>query len=124
MLLTPNAGTAPRRCGAIQAPLAKIGTRVRVAQADAPTFRRCWLQERQWDMVTLQWVADLDPDETLHPELHSGEAWNAGKAIVEDGPVGVIDHVNEQKVLHRYVKGFQMIPASLINMHTVWLDKA
>jgi peptide/nickel transport system substrate-binding protein len=155
LLLTPNTGTAPRRCEMLQAQLAKIGVKVRIEQADAPTFRRRWLQEKQWDMVTLQWDADLDPDETLYPELHSGEAWNAGKwanpafdqavelarsendfkkrkkayddavkAIVEDAPVAVLAHVNEQKVFHKYVKNFQMIPAGLINMHSVWLDKA
>ena len=26
-----------------------------------------------------QWDADLDPDETLFPELHSKETWNAGR---------------------------------------------
>jgi peptide/nickel transport system substrate-binding protein len=155
MLLTPNTGTAPRRCEALQAQLAKIGIKVRIEQADAPTFRRRWLQEKQWDMVTVQWDADLDPDETLYPELHSAEAWNAGqwvntpfdravelaraendfkkrkkayddavKAIVDDAPVAVLAHVNEQKVFHKYVKNFQMIPAGLINMHSVWIDKA
>lgn len=153
-LLTINSGTAPRRCEVIQAQLAKIGVKVRIEQADAPTFRRRWLQERQWDMVTLQWDADLDPDETLFPELHSTEAWNAGKwankdfdravelarveidfkkrkqayddavkAIVEDAPVAVILHVNEDKTFQKSVKNFQMIPAGLINMHAVWLDK-
>jgi peptide/nickel transport system substrate-binding protein len=153
-LLSVNSGTGPRRCEVLQAQLAKIGVKVRIEQADAPTFRRRWLQERQWDMVTLQWDADLDPDETLFPELHSTEAWNAGKwvnkdfdravelartendfkkrkkayddavkAIVEDAPVAVIAHVNEDKTFHKYVKGFQMIPAGLINMHGVWLDR-
>ena len=28
------------------------------------------------------------------------------------------------KIFHKYVKGFQMIPAGLIDMHRVWLDKA
>jgi peptide/nickel transport system substrate-binding protein len=105
-------------------------------------------------MVTLQWDADLDPDETLFPELHSTEAWNAGKwvnkdfdravelarveidpkkrkkaydeavkAIVDDAPVAVIAHVNEDKTFQKHVKNFQMIPAGLINMHAVWLDK-
>jgi peptide/nickel transport system substrate-binding protein len=155
LLLSLNSGTAPRRSEAIQAQLAKIGIKVRIELADAPTFRRRWLQERQWDLVQIVWDADLDPDETLYPELHSGEAWNAGKwankdfdravelareendfkkrkkhyedavkAIVDDTPVVVLLHVNEQKVLHKYVKGFQMIPAGLINMHTVWLDRA
>jgi peptide/nickel transport system substrate-binding protein len=155
LYLSTNAGTAPRRAEVIQAQLAKIGVKVHIELADFPTFRRRWFHERQWDMVSVQWDADLDPDETLYPELHSMETWNAGKwvnkdfdraveqaraendfakrkkayedavrAIVEDAPVTVILHVNEQKIFHKYVKGFQMIPANLINMHTVWLDKA
>ena len=95
-------------------------------------------------------------DETLYPELHSTETWNAGKwvnkdfdravelareendfkkrkkkkyyedsvrAILEDAPVAILLHVNEQKIHHKYVKGFPMIPAGLIDMHAVWLDK-
>jgi len=154
MLLSGNAGTAPRQAEVVQAQLAKIGVKVNIELADAPTFRRRWLQERQWDLVGLQWDADLDPDETLYPELHSGEAWNAGRwvnadfdkmvegarsendfkkrkkfyeeavrLIVEDAPVVILLHLNEQKVFHKYVKGFQMIPAGLIDMHRVWLDK-
>jgi ABC-type transport system substrate-binding protein len=142
LLLSGNAGTVPRQAEVIQL-------------ADAPTFRRRWLQERQWDLVQIQWDADLDPDETLYPELHSSEAWNAGRwvnkdfdkmveaarseadfkkrkkfyeeavrLIVEDAPVAILLHLNEQKVFHKYVKGFQMIPAGLIDMHRVWLDKA
>ena len=145
----------PRQAEVIQAQLAKIGIKVRIELADFPTFRRRWLQERQWDLVQVQWDADLDPDETLYPELHSTEAWNAGKwvnkdfdravelareeadfkkrkkyyedsvkAILEDAPVAILLHVNEQKVFHKHVKGFQMIPAGLINMHSVWLDRA
>jgi peptide/nickel transport system substrate-binding protein len=154
MLLSGNAGTAPRQAEVVQAQLAKIGIKVNIELADAPTFRRRWLQERQWDLVGIQWDADLDPDETLYPELHSTEAWNAGKwvnkdfdkmveaarsesdfkkrkkfyeeavrLIVEDAPVVILLHLNEQKVFHKYVKGFQMIPAGLIDMHRVWLDK-
>ena len=155
MLLSGNAGTAPRQAEVVQAQLAKLGIKVNIELADAPTFRRRWLQERQWDLVQVQWDADLDPDETLYPELHSTEAWNAGKwvnkefdkmveaaraendfkkrkkyyeesvrMIVEDAPVAILMHLNEFKVFHKYVKGFQMIPAGLINMHQVWLDKA
>jgi peptide/nickel transport system substrate-binding protein len=154
LLLTINSGTAPRQAEVVQAQLAKIGVKVKIELADAPTFRRRWLQERQWDLVQIQWDADLDPDETLYPELHSGEAWNAGKwankdfdrmveaarseadfkkrkkyyeeavrLIIEDAPVAILLHLNEQKVFHKYVKGFQMIPAGLIDMHRVWLDK-
>jgi peptide/nickel transport system substrate-binding protein len=154
LFLSVNTQTAPRRAEMVQAHLARIGIKVRIELADFPTFRRRWLQERQWDMVSLQWDADLDPDETIYPELHSGETWNAGKwvnkefdrlvelaraendfkkrkkyyddavkAILEDAPVTILLHVNEQKIFHKYVKGFQMIPAGLINMHTVWLDR-
>jgi peptide/nickel transport system substrate-binding protein len=153
-LLVGNAGTAPRQAEVVQAQLAKIGVRVKIEIADAPTFRRRWLQEKQWDLVQLQWDADLDPDETLYPELHSGEAWNAGKwvskdfdravesaraeadtkkrkkfyedavkAMIDDAPVAIILHANEQKVFAKHVKDFQMIPAGLIDMHRVWLDK-
>jgi peptide/nickel transport system substrate-binding protein len=155
LLLSVNTGAAPRRAEMVQAHLAKIGIKVRIEVADFPTFRRRWLQERQWDLVQVQWDADLDPDETLYPELHSTETWNAGKwvnkdfdravelareesdfkkrkkyyedsvrAILEDAPVAILLHINEQKIHHKYVKGFQMIPAGLINMHSVWLDKA
>jgi peptide/nickel transport system substrate-binding protein len=155
VLLCTNTGTTPRRAEVVQAHLAKIGIKVRVEPADAPTFRRRWLQERQWDLVLVQWDADLDPDETIYPELHSGEAWNAGKwankdfdraveaareeqdfkkrkkhyedavkVIVDEAPVAALLHVNEQKILQKHVKGFEMIPAGLINMHRVWLDRA
>jgi ABC-type transport system substrate-binding protein len=46
------------------------------------------------------------------------------KAILEDAPVTILLHVNEQKIFHKYVKGFQMNPANLIDMHRVWLDRA
>ena len=154
-LLSNNSGTAPRQCEVMQAQLAKIGVRVKIELADSPTFRRRWLQERQWDLVQLQWDADLDPDETLYPELHSTEAWNAGKwvskdfdravesaraepdnkkrkkfyddavkAIIEDAPVAIVLHANEQKIFAKHVKDFQMVPAGLHDMHRVWLDRA
>jgi peptide/nickel transport system substrate-binding protein len=155
LLLSNNSGIDPRQAEVVQAQLAKIGVKVNIELADSPTFRRRWLQEKQWDLVQIQWDADLDPDETLYPELHSSEAWNAGKwvnpdfdkmvegarseadfkkrkkfyeeavrLIIEDAPVAILLHMNEQKVFHKYVKGFQMIPAGLTDMHRVWLDKA
>jgi peptide/nickel transport system substrate-binding protein len=155
LLIAPNTSTYPRTAEAIQAQLAKINIKVKIEASDFPTWRRKWLQERAFDMVLLQWDADLDPDETIFPELHSKETWNAGrwnnpefdrlveaarqeadqkkrksfydqavKLIAEDAPVAAIFHANEQKVFHKYVKGFQVVPANLINMHGVWLDKA
>jgi ABC-type transport system substrate-binding protein len=155
MLLSGNSGWQPRQAEVIQAQLAKLGIKVNISLNDFPTFRKRWLEERQWDIVQGQWDADLDPDETLFPELHSKETWNAGKwnspefdrlvelaqveadqkqrkqyyneavkIIVDEAPAAVILHENEQKILARYVHGFQPIPVNATNMHGVWLDKA
>jgi peptide/nickel transport system substrate-binding protein len=154
LLLSLNTGTYPRTAEALQAQLAKVNVKVKIELADFPTFRRKWLQEKAFDLQLGQWDADLDPDETIFPELHSKETWNAGrwnnpefdraveaareeadqkkrkgfydqavKQIIEDVPTATIFHANEQKVFHKYVKGFQVVPANLINMHAVWLDK-
>jgi ABC-type transport system substrate-binding protein len=64
-----------------QAQLAKLGIKVTISFNAFPTFRKRWLEERPWDIVQGQWDADLDPDETLFPELHSKETWNAGRWI-------------------------------------------
>jgi peptide/nickel transport system substrate-binding protein len=79
LLLSGNSGYAPRQAEVLQAQLAKLGIKVNISLNDAPVFRRRWLEERQWDLVQVQWDADLDPDETLFPELHSKETWNAGR---------------------------------------------
>jgi peptide/nickel transport system substrate-binding protein len=154
LLLSINSGYAPRQAEVIQAQLAKLGIKVNISLNDFPTFRKRWLEERQWDITQGQWDADLDPDETLFPELHSKETWNAGrwnnpefdrlvelaqveadpkkrrqyyaeavKIIVDEAPTAVILHENEQKILARYVHGFQPIPVNATNMHGVWLDK-
>jgi len=81
LLLSPNSGFAPRQAEVLQAQLAKLGIKVNISLNDTPVFRKRWLEERQWDLVQLQWDADLDPDETLFPELHSQENWNAGRWI-------------------------------------------
>lgn len=79
LLLSPNTGYNPRQAEVLQAQLAKLGIKVNISLNDVPVFRKRWLEERQWDIVQLQWDADLDPDETLFPELHSKETWNAGR---------------------------------------------
>ncbi len=79
LLLSTNTGYAPRQAEVLQAQLAKLGIKVNISLNDVPVFRKRWLEERQWDLVQLQWDADLDPDETLFPELHSKETWNAGR---------------------------------------------
>ncbi len=81
LLLSPNTGYNPRQAEVLQAQLAKLGIKVNISLNDVPVFRKRWLEDRQWDIVQLQWDADLDPDETLFPELHSKETWNAGRWI-------------------------------------------
>jgi peptide/nickel transport system substrate-binding protein len=81
LLLSTNTGIAPRQAEVLQAQLAKLGLKINISLNDVPTFRKRWLEEKQWDIVQLQWDADLDPDETLYPELHSKETWNAGRWI-------------------------------------------
>jgi len=44
--------------------------------------------------------------------------------LVEECPSAFLTHVNEYKVMAKHVKGFHPIPADLVNLHTVWLDKA
>ena len=44
--------------------------------------------------------------------------------LVEECPSAFLAHVNEHKVMAKYVKGFQVVPADLGNLHGVWLDKA
>jgi ABC-type transport system substrate-binding protein len=68
-LLSTNAGVNPRQAEVIQAQLAKLGIKVNISLQDVPTFRKRWLEEKQWDIVQVQWDADLDPDETLFPRI-------------------------------------------------------
>jgi peptide/nickel transport system substrate-binding protein len=47
----------------------------------------------------------------------------AQRIITDDCPCAFLAHVKENKVFAKYVKNFNPIPADLINMHDVWLDK-
>lgn len=59
--------------------------------------RAAWVSRRNakdFDIFDLTWSADLDPDETIYPEWHSGENWNyagwenkAFDALVEQAQV-------------------------------------
>jgi peptide/nickel transport system substrate-binding protein len=68
-------------------------------------------------------------------KYHTGAKWNVGKwssaeydkavaVLFEECPSAFLTHVNEHKVMAKYVKGFQVVPADLVNLHGVWLDKA
>ncbi|SNB68657.1 peptide/nickel transport system substrate-binding protein [Arboricoccus pini] len=55
--------------------LEKIGIKPKLELME----RAAWVARRNagdFDMFDLNWVGDLDPDETLYPEFHSGEDWN------------------------------------------------
>ncbi|MFD2237653.1 ABC transporter substrate-binding protein [Aureimonas populi] len=55
--------------------LAQIGIRAELELLEPTT----WVQrrnERAFDMFDFEWVADLDPDETLYPEFRSDGDWN------------------------------------------------
>jgi peptide/nickel transport system substrate-binding protein len=144
----------PRIAQIIQAQLAKVDLKVEINMFEDATWRKRWLEGEFAMVLTSPW-ADLDPDETIYPQFHTGEKWNEGKwsnaefdrqvegargtfdvatrkaaydkavaILVEECPSVFIAHVNEHKVLAKYVQGFQPIPADLMNMHTVWLNKA
>jgi peptide/nickel transport system substrate-binding protein len=152
--VTQTWGTGPRRAQVTQAMLARAGINVKLELNEAASWRKRW-RSGDYDLVDVQWSADLDPDETLYPEWRTGGKWNFGKysnpefdaavevarktldvakrraaydkaqrIIADDAPCAFIAHVNEFKVFAKYVKNFNPIPADLINMHDVWLDKA
>jgi hypothetical protein len=43
--------------------------------------------------------------------------------VAEDAPYALVAHVNEHKVFAKYVKNFNPIPADLVNLGDVWIDK-
>jgi peptide/nickel transport system substrate-binding protein len=55
--------------------LAAIGIKPKLELVE----RAAWVSRRNagdWDLFDFNWWADLDPDETIHPEFHSGAPWN------------------------------------------------
>jgi peptide/nickel transport system substrate-binding protein len=55
--------------------LEKIGIKPKLELVE----RAVWVNRRNagdFDMFDFEWVADLDPDETIYPEFHSGASWN------------------------------------------------
>lgn len=68
----------PRIAQIVQAHLAKIGIKVNLQVFENAAWRKRWL-ESDFDMVLTSPWADLDPDETIYPQFHTGEKWNVGK---------------------------------------------
>lgn len=137
----------------VKSQLERLGIKVKIDVLDVPAFNKRF-EKGEFDMVTWHWVADLDPDETLYPELRTGEKWNSGswsnaefdalvdeaqitadptlrahlyqkaQAIIADQcPVAVLVHKKEYKVFNKRVRGFVQIPADLIDLHRVWIER-
>jgi peptide/nickel transport system substrate-binding protein len=144
---------AQRNAELLQGMLAKIGVKANIKPYERAAYRKT-LIEGNFNLFDYYWAFDLDPDETLYPELHSAESWNWGKwnhpefdklmedarvtldvkkrreyyhkanrIVADQAPYALIAHVNEHKVFAKYVKNFNPIPAELVNLGDVWIDK-
>jgi peptide/nickel transport system substrate-binding protein len=152
-LLTRGEEEFPQVATVVKSQLEPLGIKVKIEVLDVPSFNKRF-EKGEFDIVTWHWVADLDPDETLYPELHTGEKWNSGKwsnpefdalvseaqatedmprrvelyrkaeAIIADQcPVAVLVHKKEYKVFNKRVRGFVQIPADLVDLHRVWIER-
>lgn len=72
---TGSGGSGTRNSQLLLPMLAKIGIKPKIELLD----RAVWTKRRNsgdFDMYDEAWIADLDPDETIYPEWHSGKPWN------------------------------------------------
>lgn len=72
---TGSGGAGTRVAELLQPMLARIGIKARIQLYEQAT----WHKKRNtgdFDMYDEGWVADLDPDETIFPEWHTGKPWN------------------------------------------------
>ncbi|KAA8608241.1 ABC transporter substrate-binding protein [Salipiger aestuarii] len=131
--------------------LAEIGIKAKLELIEPAA----WVQRRNsgdFDLYDFEWVADLDPEETLYPEWKSDGSWNfcgwvntdfddlcaqagteldvaaraalyhrAEDLLMDEAPCAMMAHMPIYKVFANEVKGFNYIPADLVNLHTVSL---
>jgi len=72
---TGSGGSGTRNSQLLLPMLEKIGIKPKIELLD----RAVWTKRRNsgdFDMYDEAWIADLDPDETIYPEWHSGKPWN------------------------------------------------
>ena len=72
---TGSGGSGTRNSQLLLPMLEKIGVKPKIELLD----RAVWTKRRNsgdFDMYDEAWIADLDPDETLYPEWHSGQSWD------------------------------------------------
>ena len=76
VILTSEQGQYGTRVAQTIVPmLDKVGIKAKLELVE----RAAWISRRnagEFDMLDMTWSADLDPDETIFPEWHTGNAWN------------------------------------------------
>jgi peptide/nickel transport system substrate-binding protein len=79
-LMAERGPVGTRAAQTIAPMLAKIGIKVNLELVEPAT----WVKRRNeggFDLYDFEWVADLDPDETLYPEFRSDGAWNFSRWV-------------------------------------------
>jgi peptide/nickel transport system substrate-binding protein len=147
-------GNGPRRAQVLQAMLAGIGINVKLVLNESASWRKRWrsgeydLIDFGWwadldpdETLYPEWRTGekwnfgkySNPEfdaaveaarQTLDVAKRRAAYDKAQRIIADDAPCAFIAHVNEFKVFATYVKNFNPIPADLINMHDVWLERA
>ena len=76
VILTSEQGQYGTRVAQTIVPmLDKVGIKAKLELVE----RAAWINRRnagEFDMLDMTWSADLDPDETIFPEWHTGNSWN------------------------------------------------
>ncbi len=147
-------GNGPRRAQVLQAMLSAIGLKIkldlnesaswrkRTRSGDYDMFDAAWVADLDPDETLYpewhskgkwNWGKYNSPEfdaavtaarQTIDVAKRREAYSKAQRIIAEDAPCAFITHFNEHKVFTKSVKNFNPIPADLINMHDVWLDKA
>ncbi|MEE8301325.1 MAG: ABC transporter substrate-binding protein [Candidatus Tectomicrobia bacterium] len=153
MYVVSSSGNGPRRAQVLQAMLKQIGINVKLNLMETASFRKHtrggdydlfdggwwadldpdetlyteWRTGERWN-----WGKYSNPEfdkymdaarQTIDVAKRRAAYDKAQRIIAADASCAFIAHVNEHKVFAKYVKNFNPIPADLINMHDVWLDK-
>ena len=147
-------GNGPRRAQVLQAMLNAVGIKTKLSLNESASWRKLTrsgefeLYDGAWsadldpdETLYPEWhsTGEWNRGKYNNPEFDAAveaaratidvakrrAAYDKAQQITaEDPPCAFIAHYNEFKVFAKYVKNFNPIPADLINMHEVWLDKA
>ena len=147
-------GNGPRRAQVLQAMLSAVGINTKLALNESASWRKLTrsgafeLYDGNWsadldpdETLYPEWhsTGEWNRGKYNNPEFDAAvEAARATidvakrraayakaqRILAEDPPCAFIAHYNEFKIFAKYVKNFNPIPADLIDMHEVWLDRA